>query len=156
MKQYARNACGTVAILHTMMNIAQENPELIKPGSFLAKFWEENKDKTPEERGNSLKKAENLEEAHKKAVEQGATECEDDVNTHFIAFVHKEGSIYELDGRKDFPINHGDTTSENFLRDVCVVLKKFMDRDEGEIRFTILTLAKSESVETFEQEAVKE
>ncbi len=27
----------------------------------------------------------------------------------------KEGSLYELDGRKSFPVNHGPTTPETFL-----------------------------------------
>jgi len=29
------------------------------------------------------------------------------VDHHFIGFVQKEGCIYELDGCKEFPINHG-------------------------------------------------
>lgn len=32
------------------------------------------------------------------------------MNSHFAAFVEKDGSLYELDGRKPFPINHGKCT----------------------------------------------
>lgn len=41
------------------------------------------------------------------------------IDKHFIAFIPFQGSIYELDGRKKFPINHGKTTKETFLKDVC-------------------------------------
>lgn len=37
------------------------------------------------------------------------------VNLHFIAFVEKDGCLYELDGRKDSPINHGKTTPDTLL-----------------------------------------
>lgn len=37
------------------------------------------------------------------------------VNHHFIAFVHKGGCLYELDGRKEFPINHGPSAPETLL-----------------------------------------
>jgi len=37
-------------------------------------------------------------------------------NLHFIAFVMKNKCVYELDGRKEFPINHGSTTSATFLK----------------------------------------
>lgn len=37
------------------------------------------------------------------------------VNFHFVAFVHKGGYLYELDGRKEFPINHGETDPEKLL-----------------------------------------
>lgn len=37
------------------------------------------------------------------------------VNHHFVAFIEKDGKVYELDGRKDYPIEHGDTTPEGFL-----------------------------------------
>ena len=35
---------------------------------------------------------------------------------HFIALVEKGGHLYEMDGRKDGPINHGATSAETFLQ----------------------------------------
>jgi ubiquitin carboxyl-terminal hydrolase L3 len=49
--------------------------------------------------------------------------------------------LYELDGRKSFPINHGITTPETLLEDACAVVKQFMARDPEEVRFTIVALA---------------
>lgn len=51
-----------------------------------------------------------------------------------------DGSLYELDGRKAFPINHGPTSPTTLLADACSVVKQFMDRDPGEMRFTIVAL----------------
>lgn len=38
-------------------------------------------------------------------------------NTHFVCFVVKDGHLYELDGRKHAPINHGPSTPETLLQD---------------------------------------
>jgi len=147
MYQYANNACGTVGILHSIMNLIEKQPELVKSDSYLHKFYIDTKGKTAKERGEYLVSNHSIEEAHKKAVEKGETEVEDEVNTHFICFVAVEGNLYELDGRKEFPINHGPTSTENLLKDACREIKKFMDRDPDELRFTTLVLAPSESVE---------
>ena len=56
------------------------------------------------------------------------------------------GNIYELDGRKESPIPHGSTSQETFLKDSAKVVQKFMDRDPGEMRFTILALAPAKNL----------
>ena len=66
---------------------------------------------------------------------------DDKLITHFIALVHVNGGLYELDGRKEGPVRHGDTTQENLLKDATAVVEKFMKRDPSEIRFTILAFA---------------
>ncbi|KAL6484745.1 hypothetical protein MHYP_G00067900 [Metynnis hypsauchen] len=65
------------------------------------------------------------------------------VDLHFIAFVNVEGDLYELDGRKPFPIAHGKTTEDSFLEDAAEVCKKFMARDPQELRFTVVALSKA-------------
>lgn len=54
---------------------------------------------------------------------------------------HVDGHLYELDGRKAFPINHGPSTADTVLEDATAVVKKFMERDPEELRFTIIALA---------------
>lgn len=54
---------------------------------------------------------------------------------------HVDGGLYELDGRKAFPINHGSTTADTLLEDACGVIRQYIARDEGELRFTIIALA---------------
>jgi len=67
-------------------------------------------------------------------------EIDEPVNTHFVAFVQVEGHLYELDGRKGQPINHGPSSAETLLQDAVVVVKQFMARDPEELRFTITAL----------------
>ena len=45
-----------------------------------------------------------------------------------VAAAGMEGSLYELDGRKQRPINHGASTPETLLQDACKVASEFMQR----------------------------
>jgi hypothetical protein len=62
------------------------------------------------------------------------------VNLHFIAFVHVNGSLYELDGTKSAPINHGPTTQDALLTNSVAVIRQFMDRDPEELRFNMVII----------------
>jgi ubiquitin carboxyl-terminal hydrolase L3 len=48
-------------------------------------------------------------------VENKAPDIENDVDLHYIAFVHKDGDLYELDGAKPFPLNHGASSPDCLL-----------------------------------------
>jgi ubiquitin carboxyl-terminal hydrolase L3 len=52
-----------------------------------------------------------------------------------------DGHLYELDGGKEFPINHGESSPDTLLEDACKVVQKFMARDPEELKFTIIALA---------------
>lgn len=61
---------------------------------------------------------------------------------HFICFVHKDGKLYELDGRKDGPVEHGASSAEGLLPDAArVIREKYMSVDPTEHRFTIMALS---------------
>lgn len=65
----------------------------------------------------------------------------DKVDMHFVCFVEHEGTLYELDGRRDTPIPHGPTTIHSLLADAAGVIQgKFMAADPSEHRFTIVAL----------------
>lgn len=59
---------------------------------------------------------------------------------HFVSFVHVDGLLYELDGRKIAPISHGSTTADTLLADSCRVIKSLMAKTEN-IRFSLMALA---------------
>ena len=74
---------------------------------------------------------ENLTSVHSVAAEEGQSKqqgVDEECDKHFVCFVNIDNCIYELDGRKAFPINHGDSTHETFAADACNVIKKFMER----------------------------
>ena len=145
-KQRIGNACGTIGILHALQN-APLQASYYQPGSWLAQFAAD----TPVTM-DPVQKAQRLEDDGKIATlhdeatsaETNATDrgnIDDEVTTHFIALVHVDGKLYELDGRKAAPVLHGSTTPQTLLRDAIQVVQTFMQRDPTEVRFTILALA---------------
>mmetsp|Transcript_19683 Transcript_19683/g.32892 ORF Transcript_19683/g.32892 Transcript_19683/m.32892 type:complete len:234 (-) Transcript_19683:642-1343(-) len=141
MKQTIGNACGTIGILHAIGNA--RSVVSITPGSYLESLYERTSTMNPAEIAAFLEADDELEETHVSAAEGGQSQATMDVNTHFICFSHMDGHLYELDGRKQSPINHGPTSAETLLADACAVIKGFMDRDPGEVKFTIVALSKT-------------
>jgi ubiquitin carboxyl-terminal hydrolase L3 len=61
---------------------------------------------------------------------------------HFASLCSEvDGCLYELDGRKPGPVNHGATSPDTLLQDAVKVVSQFMARDPTELRFTIVALA---------------
>lgn len=101
-----------------------------------------------EDRGVLLQKATSqIRLAHQELAQEGQTELNpnEQVNNHFVAFVHKEGNLYELDGRKEFPVNHGATTPDSLLEDAAKICKEFMTRDSEEVNFNVMALVATDN-----------
>ncbi|XP_044746479.1 ubiquitin carboxyl-terminal hydrolase [Coccinella septempunctata] len=148
MKQYVSNACGTIALIHSVANNVERIP--LQDGIF-KKILDDSKDLDPEERGKLLQDLPNnpyvmdMINAHQELALEGQTELNPDekVNHHFVAFVEKGGYLYELDGRKEFPVNHGKTTRQTFVNDAAKVCKDFIARDHEDVNFTAMVLTSS-------------
>ncbi|XP_053398669.1 ubiquitin carboxyl-terminal hydrolase-like isoform X2 [Mercenaria mercenaria] len=143
MKQTVGNACGTVAVIHALAN----NTEQIKfeDNKHFKEFLEETSGKEPNQIADILEKDTAMGAAHEDSAQEGQTEApsrEDKINTHFIAFVCKNNELYELDGRKTGPVQHGSTAPDTLLEDTIKVVKKFMERDPTQLNFTLMALAK--------------
>lgn len=140
LKQVVTNACGTIALIHS---VANNTKEIQLGDGHLKQFLDDSKALNPDERGDLLQKAEGIINTHKELAMEGQTEAPDanePVNYHFVAFVHKDGNLYELDGRKSFPINHGPATSNTLLEDAAKVCQQYMERDPEELHFTVVAL----------------
>lgn len=66
------------------------------------------------------------------------------VNHHFVAFVHCDGNLYELDGRKEFPVNHGPSTPNSLLEDAAKVCQDFIKRQADDVAFSVVALTVSD------------
>ncbi|XP_058641946.1 ubiquitin carboxyl-terminal hydrolase isozyme L3 isoform X2 [Onychostoma macrolepis] len=144
MKQTIGNACGTIGLIHAVAN-NQRHLEF-EPNSPLKAFLLQSAKMSPQEKAAFLEKDESIRVTHESSAQEGQTEApslDEKVDLHFIAFVNVEGHLYELDGRKPFPIVHGKTTEDTFLEDSAEVCKKFMARDPQELRFTVVALSKA-------------
>uniref|UniRef100_U5EVC7 Ubiquitin carboxyl-terminal hydrolase n=1 Tax=Corethrella appendiculata TaxID=1370023 RepID=U5EVC7_9DIPT len=139
-KQFIHNACGTIALVHGILN----NIDIeLEPTGVIKKYYDKCRYMTPEERGKILEEDMSFTDAHQIVAMEGQTEApsiDDKVNHHFITFIHYDGILYEMDGRKSFPIKHGKTTPETLLEDAAKVCKEFMARDPNEVRFTVLAV----------------
>ena len=146
MKQRIGNACGTIGLLHALLN-SPEGIRIITENSWLAKFIDDCPiPLSPFAKAERLEGDNKIAKLHDDATssEANATSrgnIEDRVETHFIALVCVQGKLYELDGRKEGPVLHGTTSQGTLLKDACQVIQKFMARDPSETRFAITALA---------------
>mmetsp|Transcript_20121 Transcript_20121/g.44382 ORF Transcript_20121/g.44382 Transcript_20121/m.44382 type:complete len:238 (+) Transcript_20121:35-748(+) len=144
LKQYVGNACGTIACIHSIgnnsqvMGISEESP--------IGKFLTTIKSKTPQDAGLALVDATDMHSASEASAQGGQTaapEATADVDAHFICFVEKDGDLYELDGNKAFPINHGPVGGDLLEAAAQVIKANFMEQDPESVNFNMMALVRS-------------
>ena len=97
MKQTVGNACGTIALIHSVANNL-DTIELAKE-SILQSFIKATQEMDADQRAAKLETDVGLSTAHEESAAEGQTEApdrDDKVDLHFIAFVAKNGSLYQL------------------------------------------------------------
>ena len=142
MKQTISNACGTVALMHSVINNVISGVIELKDGP-LKTFVEATKDMSPEERAEKLEFDDKICDSHDAAAREGQTAApdrDDKVDYHFIAFVNVDGGLYELDGRKSGPVLKGKSSAETFLTDAASACREYMSHDPDNINFTMMAL----------------
>ncbi|KAG2383169.1 hypothetical protein C9374_004506 [Naegleria lovaniensis] len=141
MKQTIGNACGTVAIVHSLAN----NAALlnIDKDSFLKDFLDASQGKTPDQIAQALEKDNRVEEAHASSAlsTQNSSAVVEDTNLHFVCFVEKEGKVFELDGRRNYPCYRGESSGD-LLKDVVKVVRNYMQLNPEQLYFNLVALAK--------------
>ncbi|XP_064607747.1 ubiquitin carboxyl-terminal hydrolase-like isoform X1 [Liolophura sinensis] len=143
IKQTIGNACGTIAMVHTLANNADQIQ--FEDGKPFQKFLEATLELSPAERATYLEGDKGMGSAHEDIAQEGQTQApsrDEKVSTHFVALIDKDGELYELDGRKDGPVLHGKTTPDTLLQDAVAVVKQFMARDPDELNFTLMALVR--------------
>jgi len=145
IRQTIGNACGTIGLLHALGNnvqvlgVAHDSP--------LAKLINDCKaEEDAEKRGQVLENSKELEVLHDQEANSGQSEvppADDDVVLHFACFVEKDGDVYELDGRKPWPINHGKLENQDLLHRSAELIRAFMDREPSSLQFTMISFGPS-------------
>lgn len=148
-KQVITNACATQALLSVLLNIKdklQLSPELEDLRSFGIAL-------DAYSRGLILGESENIRKVHNSFarpepfVQTGSRKAteKDDV-FHFVAYIHHNNRVYELDGLQEGPIMIAENVSENAW--VNEAINEIQSRIEsyamGEIKFNLLVLKASQ------------
>ena len=149
MKQFVENACGTIAVLHVMLNLHVQGKLSIADSSYVRRMLDSTSMLSPDERGNWLEADPEIEKMHTFFEGEGqSTVTTGDVDTHFIAFVPSvdNSRVIELDGRKSGPIDRGPVDASHPIDPfgvavLNVIKSQFMERNPEDIRFSILALA---------------
>lgn len=144
LKQTVGNACGTIALIHA---VANNLDSIDVSAGHLKNFLEATKDLSADARAEKLKADIGLSSAHEESAQGGQTEApsrDEKVDLHFIALVEKDGTLYELDGRKSRPVPHGPSSRDTFLEDAAKVCRELMAVDPEEVHFTLVALTSAE------------
>jgi len=142
-KQVVTNACATQAILSVLLN-AHDRVQL---GEELGQFREFTAEFDAETKGLAISNSEVIRAAHNAFARpepiliQSRAAREDDDVFHFVAYVPKGGCVYELDGLREGPINHGPYAGARWL-DVAVpaIQRRIENYSTQEIKFNLLAV----------------
>ena len=143
--QVIHNACATQAVLSVLLNAEQE----VELGETLQTLREFTLDFDAETKGMSISNSDIIRDAHNSfarpetIVLQSRPAQEDDDVFHFVAYVPRGGSVFELDGLQRGPINHGSFGDGHWL-DVAVpaIQRKIASFASNEIKFNLMAVTK--------------
>ena len=146
-QQTIQNACATLAVLNALFNSTND----VDVGDELSNFRLFTVDFDPEMCGVTLTNSEVIRTIHNSfsaprfidtGDEQNRPQDEqDDGLFHFIAYVNIKNTIYELDGLKQYPIQHEALSGpEDFCEKLPQVLQRRISKYEGEIRYSLLAI----------------
>lgn len=149
IKQIIGNACGTIGLIHAVMN--NMDSFRLEKGKFWANFHADTKSLSALERAKALEDNEDIEQEHQSVARSGGTEGsssashEIHANLHFIVFTEVDGDLYEFDGRKNRPINHG--PAGDVLVSSAAAIRGFLTRAEGDFRFNAVALVPNSAMQ---------
>jgi len=145
IKQTISNACGTIGLLHALAN----SNVTYAPTSPLAKFIQQCKGKTPQDRAQLLESTPLFADIHAAAASSGQSAVPKDLDTnlHFTCFVAAPSAdddgtmrVVELDGTRLGPIDRGECT--DLLKDAAKVVKEYYIGQAAEsVEFSMLALS---------------
>ncbi|ODN05383.1 Ubiquitin carboxyl-terminal hydrolase isozyme L5 [Orchesella cincta] len=144
-RQVINNACASFAIISTLMNLEHSDVEL---GKVLSEFKDFTKSFDPAMKGLALSNSETIRSVHNSFARQTLFEFEekaaskDDDVYHFVSFLPINGRLYELDGLRDGPVDHGAIPDgKEWTNLVRTVLQERINRyNEGEIHFNLMAI----------------
>lgn len=143
-KQVISNACATQAIVNILLNVNHGDVTL---GSTMSDFKDFTQAFDSSNKGLALSNSDVIRAVHNSFSRQQIFEFDnsmapkDQDSYHFIGYVPIDGRLYELDGIKPGPIDHGAIGSQDWLDlALTVIQRRIAKYKEGEIHFNLLAL----------------
>lgn len=144
-RQVINNACATQAILSLLLNC--KHPDLTL-GSTLTDLHDFCQSFDPYTKGLTLSNASQIRAVHNSFARQTLFEMDNKSNNkdedvfHFVGYVPIDGRLYELDGLKEGPIDHGAIASGQSWLDVVrpIIDRRIKKYSAGEIHFNLMAL----------------
>ncbi|TXT11899.1 uncharacterized protein COLE_02309 [Cutaneotrichosporon oleaginosum] len=146
IKQQIPNACGSIGLLHALLNLPESD---LEKDSKLLQFKKASLPLDAQKKADLLDETDFFSEAHTATAQSGQSEVPSgaalDVDNHFIAFVQAkneagETRLVELDGNRAGPFDCGPST--DLLRDTAkLVREKYIPNAEGDVSFSMIALA---------------
>jgi len=148
-KQVINNACATQAIMSVLMNIEDTSVTL---GDTLREFKEFCGALDPETKGLALSNSDQIRSVHNSFARQTLFEFDskkaekDDDVFHFVSYVPINGRIYELDGLKPGPVDHGPAGDDWTDNVRSVIEARMMKYTQGEIQFNLMGIIQDKTI----------
>lgn len=166
-KQVINNACATQAIMSVLMNIEDASVTL---GDTLKEFKEFCGALDPETKGLALSNSDQIRSVHNSFARQTLFEFDskkaekDDDVFHFVSYVPSKfdshflrknyisfilkvnGRIYELDGLKPGPVDHGPAGDDWTDNVRSVIEARMMKYTQGEIQFNLMGIIQDKTI----------
>ncbi|EPX70800.1 ubiquitin carboxy terminal hydrolase Uch1 [Schizosaccharomyces octosporus yFS286] len=132
--QLVSNACGTVALMHAIANgdLSKKSYYSDFTSNFLKKAREEKAD----QRANMLKNSKEIATLHAEFAgapdDEEEGDEEDETDLHYLCFVRgteaNDRHFYELDGRREGPIQHPEIEKDLLDPKVFSVIKGYIEK----------------------------
>eukprot|EP00796_Vickermania_ingenoplastis_P007376 gene7376-5191_t len=152
-KQEVENACATVALVNLLCN----HPE-IELGEAMHNFLSFTQDLDPYLRGTQIAEYEPFRTAHNSFASPHFVEAPPNPKQpgdayHFVAYVYRNGSIWELDGLKDGPVPLAEATEEDLLSTLVGVVERRVQEmttgdAAGDISFALMAVVDDPIIQT--------
>jgi ubiquitin carboxyl-terminal hydrolase L5 len=144
-KQVINNACATQAIISILLNCHHQDMTL---GQTLSNFKEFSQHFDSAMKGLALSNSDVIKQVHNSFSRQQMFEFEskvankDDDVFHFVSYIPIDNRLYELDGLKAGPVDHGVIPAGNDWVEVArpIIEKRMQKYSEGEIHFNLMAL----------------
>lgn len=144
-KQVINNACATQAILSILMNLSNTDVAI---GDTLQSFKDFVLMFDPSVKGLAISNSEVIRTVHNSFARQQMFEFDesfaskDDEAYHFISYMPIEGRLYELDGLKEGPIDHGKIPEGSDWMDTArpIIQKRIQRYSADEVHFNLMAV----------------